>query len=209
MSTSASAVSVSEFGKDHGLIHEAVVTGRKVGAGATFWSRLAHDENLFRKIVREVIQMVVTARPFDPVKFLGAKWASIPEERDPGSAAFSEVDFSTAIFETCLKEGESSITGEEKLARLKSGKNIRLGASVFMGLGEDYQVGKRDSVLERLYKEQGITYLDFFGDVLLGPNGNRCVLCLCHDGDDVWSWGCRCLGGLWNADRGSASLAKT
>ena len=33
-----------DFGKDHGLIHEAVVTGRKVGAGQDFWAKLAHDE---------------------------------------------------------------------------------------------------------------------------------------------------------------------
>jgi hypothetical protein len=30
-----------EFGKDHGLIHEAVVTGRKVGAGREFWTKIA------------------------------------------------------------------------------------------------------------------------------------------------------------------------
>ena len=41
-----------EFGKDHGLIHEAVVTGRKVGAGREFWGRLAESENYFR-FVRE------------------------------------------------------------------------------------------------------------------------------------------------------------
>ena len=44
----------SGFGKDLGLVHEAVVTGRKVGAGCTFWAALAHDEDLFRRIVREV-----------------------------------------------------------------------------------------------------------------------------------------------------------
>lgn len=40
-----------DFGKDHGLIHEVVVTGRKVGAGHGFWSKLAHDESLFKKVV--------------------------------------------------------------------------------------------------------------------------------------------------------------
>lgn len=43
-----------EFGKDHGLVHEAVVTGRKVGAGAAFWAKLAHDEALFGKVVEFV-----------------------------------------------------------------------------------------------------------------------------------------------------------
>ncbi|MEA3453101.1 MAG: hypothetical protein U9Q96_02065 [Patescibacteria group bacterium] len=41
-----------EFGKDHGLIHEAVVTGRKVGAKKAFWSGLAHDESFFKKVLR-------------------------------------------------------------------------------------------------------------------------------------------------------------
>lgn len=40
-----------EFGKDHGLLHEVVVTGRKVGAGAEFWAKIAHDEALFGKVV--------------------------------------------------------------------------------------------------------------------------------------------------------------
>lgn len=40
-----------DFGKDHGLIHEAIVTGRKVGAGHDFWSKIAHNEDLFRKVV--------------------------------------------------------------------------------------------------------------------------------------------------------------
>lgn len=40
-----------EFGKDLGLVHEMVVTGRKVGADAEFYSALAHNEGLFRKTV--------------------------------------------------------------------------------------------------------------------------------------------------------------
>ncbi|MFA5714734.1 MAG: hypothetical protein WC998_03255 [Candidatus Paceibacterota bacterium] len=38
-----------DFGKDEGLIHEAIVTGRKVGAGHRFWAKLAHQERLFEK----------------------------------------------------------------------------------------------------------------------------------------------------------------
>jgi hypothetical protein len=40
-----------DFGKDYGLIHEAIVTGRKVGAGRKFWTKLAHDESMFNKVV--------------------------------------------------------------------------------------------------------------------------------------------------------------
>lgn len=49
---------MSDFGKDHGLIHEAVVTGRKVGAGQDFWAALAHSEEIFRKVVTCVAAML-------------------------------------------------------------------------------------------------------------------------------------------------------
>ncbi len=41
----------NDFGRDYGLIHEAVVTGRKAGAGREFWAQLAHDRTLFEKVV--------------------------------------------------------------------------------------------------------------------------------------------------------------
>lgn len=48
-----------EFGKDLGLIHEVIVTGRKVGATKEFWSRLAHNEDLFRSVVSQVMPEVM------------------------------------------------------------------------------------------------------------------------------------------------------
>ncbi|MEK7203542.1 MAG: hypothetical protein AAB627_00485 [Patescibacteria group bacterium] len=45
------AAEIAEFGKDHGVIHEMIVTGRKVGAGQSFYSALAHNEELFAKTV--------------------------------------------------------------------------------------------------------------------------------------------------------------
>src|SRR5690242_11564114 len=39
-----------EFGRDHGLIHEAIITGRKVGWGRKEWSRLAHDQAAMHSI---------------------------------------------------------------------------------------------------------------------------------------------------------------
>ena len=41
----------SDFGRDIGLVHKAIVTGRKVGADRKFWTALADDEDLFRKVV--------------------------------------------------------------------------------------------------------------------------------------------------------------
>jgi hypothetical protein len=44
----------SDFGRDHGLMHEVVVSGRVVGADEFFWSSLAHDRDLFSR-VREAV----------------------------------------------------------------------------------------------------------------------------------------------------------
>lgn len=46
----------SEFGKDLGLIHEAVIAGREVGADWAFWASLAHEPKLFEQVVLEVKQ---------------------------------------------------------------------------------------------------------------------------------------------------------
>jgi hypothetical protein len=50
-----SIVRQEEFGKDLGLIHEVVVTGRKAGATKKFWAKLAHNEHLFRLVVEQVL----------------------------------------------------------------------------------------------------------------------------------------------------------
>lgn len=45
---------IKSFGAEHGLIHEVVVTGRKVGADEDFWKALAHDQKLFGEVVEHV-----------------------------------------------------------------------------------------------------------------------------------------------------------
>jgi hypothetical protein len=56
----------NDFGKDLGLVHEAVIMGRKVGADKEFWSALAENEELFRWITEElkVYQRVKSFLPF-------------------------------------------------------------------------------------------------------------------------------------------------
>jgi len=53
-------------------------------------------------------------------------------------------------------------------------------------LWQDYQQNKAESVLEKLYQQKGITYIDFFGDILRGPDGDRYVLYLCRHDDGSW-----------------------
>ena len=142
--------------------------------------------------------MKVFTAPFDPATFIGEGWSLIPEEQDKRSTALKEVDMSKVEFVTCLEPGETSITGEEKLERLKKKNCIRLGATVFAGPWQDYQVNGKDSVLEHLYQEKGITYMDFPGDVLLSPVGDRYVLYLYRDGDGSWGWDYYWLDDDWH-----------
>ncbi len=57
----------NEFGKDLGLVHQAVISGREVGADADFWSYLARDKKLFGQVVKTV-------------KAAKAKWLSLGQE---------------------------------------------------------------------------------------------------------------------------------
>lgn len=131
-------------------------------------------------------------------------WKLLSDERDGRSPEFSEADFSKADFLMCLNKDGERITGEEKLKHLKDSGRIRYGATVFAGLWKDYQDHKENSAPERLYQERGITCMDFFGDVLLDPDGGRLVLCPCRDSDDEWRWDCGWLAHGWATGRVSA-----
>ncbi|MEK7552193.1 MAG: hypothetical protein AAB534_02130 [Patescibacteria group bacterium] len=137
--------------------------------------------------------LIVTAVPFDVKDFLSEEWKLVFEDHDSLKDGLKSVDFSKVKLVSCLKQGEIRITCEEKFERLKAGNKIRLGADVFLGLWRDWEALKENSVLETLFRTQNITYLDFFGDVLLDPSGSRCVLILRRDSSGQWGWSC---GGL-------------
>jgi len=142
---------------------------------------------------------------FDPVSFIGKSWQGIAEDRDERSATLKEVDITKAKFVSCLRDGETLIRGEEKLRRLKENGDIRLGATLFMGLWKDYQSDKENSVLECAY-QAGIIgdYIDFFGNILLGPSGSRRVLSLYRHFYGKWDWLVHWLGGVWGVRHLSA-----
>ena len=142
----------------------------------------------------------VATAEFDLITFIGKGQKIVSEEQDEKSAALPEIDFANARFVSCLDKDKNSIKGEEKLHRLKKSDDIRLGATVFMGLWKDYQEKKENSVLERLYREGIIkSYVDFFGTILLYPNGRRFVLCLYRSDDDKWYWDARWLENRWGS----------
>lgn len=52
-----------EFGRDLGLVHEVVITGRKLGAGKEFWAKLAHDGDLLMTAMDAVEDAINLAAP--------------------------------------------------------------------------------------------------------------------------------------------------
>ena len=158
--------------------------------------------NTSNAVIQPIATVLSTIKTFDPVIFISKGWKVLNYETDKLGANLTEVDFNKMVLETCLKEGETSITGEEKLKRLKEGSNARLGLKAFLALWEE----KDHATLEWLYKEKGVAYLDFFGDILEYPDGERCVLCLCRGSGGGWDWRYCWLGVGWDSTRFSASL---
>ncbi|MEK7061783.1 MAG: hypothetical protein AAB957_00800 [Patescibacteria group bacterium] len=141
--------------------------------------------------------LCVATASFNAEELIDNNWKVFLGEQDKRSAELTEVNLSKADFVTCLTPIETSISGEEKLSRLKNNTDtIRYGATVFMGLWKDYEVNKKNSILERLYCQKEITYLDFFGDVLGTKDGRKNVLLL-YRRLDVWYWNHRWLEYPW------------
>lgn len=160
----------------------------------------------------------VACATFDPAKFINKGWAfwkgpkdgnglKGEEERDKASLALTEVDFEKTDLLTCLKQGESSINGEKKFIRLRKLGRPVYGATQFMGLWQDYQQNRAQSMLENLYQQKGVTYVDFFGDILRSPVGYRSVLCLYRIDDGLWCWHCYWLDSDWGG-RNFAAVAQ-
>jgi hypothetical protein len=158
--------------------------------------------------------IVDRTKPFGPTKFIGGGWTiwrgpkdgnglTGEEEQDARSLARTEIDFAKMLFTSCLKDGETSITGEEKLARHLAMKHVRPDAKV----GQDLLEEKNQTTLEWLYKTFGITWFELPGTVLRSGYGDRYFLYLCRGGNGRWRWSCGWLGGDRNAEAPSAVLA--
>lgn len=160
---------------------------------------------------------IIQAKPFNPAEFIGEGWAiwkgsadglTGEEDFDPRSRALAEIDITRLRFEACLREGESSIKGEDKIRRLKEMKDfIRLGGNAFLGFWEDYQANKENSALESIYRTHKIRFIDFPDDIIRHPGGDRSVLYLYRRVGGEWDWHVRWLGRDWYASNPSAGLA--
>ncbi len=177
-----------------GLDPQTVVEGREARNRAVEEFRLFLENGC--RI--EIGGLMVPVPAFDPVQILGKGHSLVVADHDVCNDGLTEIDFGRVDLVTCLEGEETSITGEVKLERLKKSGFIRYGANVGWGLWQDYQARKENSVLETLYRLRKITYLDFPGDVILTPAGDRAVLCLCR-GEAGWRWSLSWLERDWDA----------
>ncbi|OGD32128.1 hypothetical protein A3C91_03185 [Candidatus Azambacteria bacterium RIFCSPHIGHO2_02_FULL_52_12] len=210
-----------------GLVHELeLAMDRAGGYNAGLVKRMCQGDHLVH--IREYLlghaevkmpkRIITCAAFFNPAEFLGGGWSiwkgpadgdglSGEEDQDERSLMITELDLAELLFETCLKEKEEYIAGEEKLKRLKTKNSVLLGGRQFLALRQDWQKNGSESALEWLYETKGATYLDFPGLVLRRPDGRRCLLAFCRDGGGRWGWGYYWLGGDWFGDNPSAVLA--
>jgi hypothetical protein len=154
--------------------------------------------------------LVDRTTPFDPGTFIRREWSvwrgpakgdglSGQAEQDARSLEISKIDWADVTFVSCLKQGESSVLGEEHLRRLRFGpaRGIILDARVGQALYEDYQRDKSVSVLEWLRIYRGIASFTIKGTTLRCPAGGRYCMYFSYDSDEsMWDW-----GGCWHGCR--------
>lgn len=135
-------------------------------------------------------------KPFNPAEFIGAGWSIWrgpadgnglvgEEERDYRSSTLNQLDLSKVQLATCLKQGESVTTGEERLKRLKADGRIRLDENAFQAFWNN-----KEAIPSR-FKERvngNIQFIFFDGVLLRSPRGNRCALYLDFGSGGSWGW---------------------
>ncbi|MBI2674646.1 MAG: hypothetical protein HYX22_02845, partial [Candidatus Yanofskybacteria bacterium] len=137
-------------------------------------------------VPRPNILSIDRSKLFNPAMFIGAGWSiwrgpvngnglEGEEERDHRAATLTEVDLNKVQLVTCLKRGESVMTGEERIRRLKTDGRVRHDENVFKSFWEN-----RVQLPDRFKKKVNgnIQFIFFDGVVLRGPNGYRYTLYL-------------------------------
>lgn len=184
---------------DFARLQDLVVRNPKE-AGQQFTAFL---KNGGRVLIGEPKVVAINHNRFNPKKFIGDDWSILNDEMDARSIALTELDLTKVQQVTMLKDGETSIKGEEKLKRLKESGYIRLDADIF------YTLWTNQHLIPESWKEKvngNTRYIFFDGTVLRVSDGYRCVLCLdWYLGQ--WRWDVGWLGHDWDASDPSAVLA--
>ena len=172
---------VRKFGQDNGLIHNIIITGRKVGATDEFFAKLARDEALFRQVIEFVMEggttKGVAARP-------------------------PKADRQIGLIETLIKEGgyktcNSWITDEHAPDYTQSESESEV---VFLDLGycesttvaiqrmkeRGYRPAENPEVLRHCNKHDELPIpsnrIVVLGSVWYGPDGQPLVMILSREG---------------------------
>ena len=102
-------VRLSDLGREVGLLHEVLVTGRKVGADREFYTKLAHDKALFDRVVSLVRGLEPTKSQEWAQSIMGSDFVDIPSVEKSFGVQFtpeqlqrlSVVPFSEETLERC------------------------------------------------------------------------------------------------------------
>lgn len=185
--------SASDFGRDHGLIHEAVITSRKAGWGSDEWAKLAHDEEKMRQF-RQVllghasIQVIEHIIDCDAEPFVPDGW-KVEEHRKGGAFKF---DASQVQFYLDLGQQDGNYIEGNKLREALEGKPV-LNANVLDYLLKNPQLIPNDWKKD----EKGNTrYIFFWGTIYRDLGGDLCVRCLFWS-DGRWRWDAHWLDDDW------------
>jgi hypothetical protein len=154
------------------------------------------------------------SKAFDPAKFIGSGWTiwkgprdgyglKGEEAQDKRSLAMTEFNLVKAILQTGLEEGETSITGEVKLARLLQ-QATQADARVAQALFEE----EGQTTLRWMHKHLGVTWMEFLGTELRRSDGHRYALYLYRNGDGSWDWRYRWLDNGRDAGDRALGFAK-
>ncbi len=130
-----------------------------------------------------------------PVHELGPKWPvwlgpadgnglEGEPDVDPRAGAVTTFDASKVRFLSGLVEGEPSITGEEKLKRLRIGTDIQIDAQTLWS----WYTEKGQVTLRWLHDNHGVNWIEELGTVLRRPRGGRYSLILYRQGVGGWVW---------------------
>jgi hypothetical protein len=169
-------------------------------------SMMVVDGKRDAKSVADVLQGILNQskqKPtFDPAAFIDKGW-SFAEARNPRSATLGLLDdYSKVTLSTDWLKGRASINGKFRHKRI-------LANIVCAPLNTDHLLdlwNNKEKIPEVWKKVGGV--ITFDGDILLGPSGGRCVLCLFRDGSH-WRWFCELIDTDWDVDSPSAVLASS
>lgn len=125
-------------------------------------------------------------------------------QRDPRSLALSEIDIEKIQFKHYidLDEGETVITGENRVKAIKTSGDIGLDAQI----GWDLYKENGQKSLRWLYNNRGVFWMEF-SEVLRSSLGYRYFLYLYRNGDGSWNWDYNCLDSDRNVSNPAAVLS--